>query len=67
MAAAASDSKSTSAVLLLCPNCQKRLPMSGSLSMRGTAGIYCRNCRCTVQLSMDVIAADQKQEDAQEQ
>ncbi len=43
-----------STVVLLCPNCQKRLPLSGRLSMRGTTGIYCRHCRRTVQVTMDV-------------
>jgi predicted amidophosphoribosyltransferase len=51
-----------STVVLLCPNCQKRLPLSGRLSMRGTTGIYCRHCRRTVQVTMDVaddVAHDQ--------
>jgi predicted amidophosphoribosyltransferase len=44
-----------SALVLLCPNCDKRLPLSGKLSMRGTTGIFCRHCRQTVQVSMDVV------------
>ena len=49
-------------LVLLCPNCDKRLPLSGTLSMRGTTGIYCRHCHRTVQVTMDLPdeAADQQ-------
>lgn len=38
----------------MCPNCGKRLPLSGRLCMRGTTGIYCRGCHRTVQVSMEI-------------
>ena len=41
-------------VLLLCPECRKRLPLSGRLLMRGTTGVYCRGCHRTVQVSIEV-------------
>jgi len=55
-----------SALVLLCPNCDKRLPLSGKLSMRGTTGIYCRHCHQTVQVSMDVVDGRVGDAEAQE-
>ncbi len=67
MVAAVNDARTTSPVFLLCPKCQKRLPLSGSLSIRGSVGIYCRNCHRTVRLSMDVVDTDPVEDNAQNQ
>ena len=67
MSVAVSDATKTAPVMLLCPNCHKRLPLSGPFSMRGSLGVFCRNCRCTVPLSMEVIGADQMEEVTQDQ
>lgn len=56
--------KSASRVTLLCPNCRKLLPLSGTLSMRGTTGIFCRSCQRTVQISMDIEEDDAGASDA---
>ena len=45
-------------VTLLCPRCKKRLPLGGTLSMRGTTGIFCRHCRHTVQVTMELADKD---------
>ena len=45
-------------VTLLCPCCGKRLPLGGTLSMRGTTGIFCRHCRRTVQVTMEMVEKD---------
>ena len=58
MAATNDTPKEQKTVALLCPLCGKRLPVSGTLSMRGTTGIFCRHCRHTVQVTMEV--ADKK-------
>ena len=56
MVVSRNESKQSSPVILLCPNCDKRLPLSGTLSMRGTTGIYCRHCHRTVQVTMDLAS-----------
>lgn len=65
MANSSDHAREDSALILLCPNCDKRLPLSGKLSMRGTTGIFCRHCRQTVQVSMDVV--DGRIADAEQQ
>lgn len=62
MAVAVNDARTTSPVFLLCPNCQKRLPLSGPLSIRGHLGVFCRYCHCTVRLSMEVVGTGQMEE-----
>ncbi len=54
MSQAAKQDLSDARVALLCPNCGKRLPLSGRFSVRGTAGVFCRGCQRTVQISMDM-------------
>lgn len=54
MSAAPKRERTDPNVLLLCPKCGKRLPLSGSLAMLGTTGVYCRGCRRTIQVSMDM-------------
>jgi len=50
--------KTYDTVTLLCPRCAKRLPLGGTLSMRGTTGIFCRHCRRTVQVTMEMVDKD---------
>ena len=67
MVAAASDARATSPVFLLCPNCQKRLPLSGSLSIRGTVGIYAATAIGRFDFLWTLLHADPEEEDAQDQ
>jgi hypothetical protein len=51
---AVSKNNRNSPVVLRCPRCGKRLPFSGTLSMLGTASVYCRNCGRTVEVTMRI-------------
>ena len=66
MSAAPKRHRADDALLLLCPKCQKRLPLSGRVSMNGTTGLYCRGCRRTVQVSIEVGDDEAKTPVAQE-
>jgi hypothetical protein len=66
MPATAPDAAKTWPVFLLCPNCKKRLPLSGTLSMRGSTGVFCRNCHSTVRVSMDIEDARRSGDESQE-
>ena len=52
--AVAGKSCENSHVVLCCPNCGKRLPLSGTLCMLGTTGVYCRYCRRTIEITMRI-------------
>lgn len=56
------ESQTCDGVILLCPSCDKRLPLGGTLSMRGTTGIFCRHCHRTVQVTMKMLEEDSKGE-----
>jgi len=58
MSAGNNKDKTYDTVTLLCPRCRKRLPLGGTLSMRGTTGIFCRHCRRTVQVTMEMVEKD---------
>ena len=64
MAVSRNTGTQDSPVILACPNCGKRLPLSGTLSMRGTTGVFCRHCHRTVQVTMDLAneAIDEQDE-----
>ncbi len=58
MTASAQPEPLDARVVLMCPNCGKRLPLSGRFSVIGTAGVFCRGCQRTVQISMDIEEDD---------
>ena len=66
MSAAPKRHRADDHLLLLCPKCHKRLPLSGRVSMSGTTGVFCRGCRRTVQVSIDVREEEASPTEAQE-
>jgi len=58
MSAAPRRGQDDSPVVLLCPKCGKRLPLSGPISMLGTTGVYCRGCCRTVRVSIQLGDTD---------
>jgi hypothetical protein len=47
--------KADAAVRLLCPKCRSRLPIAGDLRFVGQVGYYCRHCKATILITMEVI------------
>ena len=43
-----------SLLVILCPQCRRRLPLSGEICMSGTVGLFCRGCRRTIQITVNL-------------
>ena len=54
MGNAASPGRPESGLVVLCHHCKKRLPLSKTLDMEGTFGVYCRGCGRTTLITVAI-------------
>lgn len=40
---------------LLCPRCRSRLPIAGDICLVGQVGFFCRTCKATIIISVEVV------------
>jgi len=49
-------------VVLLCPECEKLLPLCGEQHFRGTTTILCRHCGCGIRIAVEVTLRTRNKE-----
>ncbi|MFW6115849.1 MAG: hypothetical protein ACOC7Y_02180 [Chloroflexota bacterium] len=54
-------------VVLFCPECGKRLPLSGEQRFQGTVTVFCRHCRCGIEIALKVVIRPRKEPGPQDE
>ena len=55
MVAVETHQKVNAPARLLCPRCHNRLPLAGDICLVGQVGLFCRTCKATIILSVEVV------------